>query len=107
MVRHLGALREHGGTTVVLCTHQPHGLARWCDQVVLLDRGRAIASGTVDDLLARHWPRREHVIRVDDPQVAAQITAGLRARRVTVHGPEPVVPSLHDLYFRLLEEGRR
>src|SRR4029078_11728766 len=44
------------GATVVMCTHlllEAEGLA---DQVVVLEDGHALISGTPDELTARFWP---------------------------------------------------
>ena len=94
---HLAKLRADGDTTIVLCTHQLHGLEELCDDVVVLDRGRVIASGEVGSLVAAHWPDPEYVIRV-----AERVVAGLRAEGVQVADAESSEPSLHDLYFALL-----
>jgi len=99
---HLAKLRAEGSTTIVLCTHQLHGLEDLCDDVVMLDRGRVVASGRVEDLMAEHWPVRDHVVRVPDRALAERVVADLRAAGVSVGDVETVDPSLHDLYFRLL-----
>lgn len=99
---HLAKLRAAGDTTIVLCTHQLHGLEELCDDVVMLDRGRVVAAGEVGDLLAAHWPTRDHVIRLGDRAAAERVVAQLRASGVSVSDVETDDPSLHDLYFRLL-----
>ena len=50
------ALRAHArrGGGVLLATQDLHFGATVCDRVVLLDRGRVIADGRVDELIARH-----------------------------------------------------
>lgn len=101
---HLAKLRAAGDTTVVLCTHQLHGLEDLCDDVVMLERGRVVAAGEVGELLARHWPERDHVIRLQDRAVAERVVARLRAEGVAVGDVRTDDPSLHDLYFRLLGE---
>ncbi|MET1133840.1 MAG: ABC transporter ATP-binding protein [Aeromicrobium sp.] len=99
---HLAKLRADGETTIVLCTHQLHGLEELCDDVVMLDRGRVVAAGQVTDLVAEHWPDREYVIRVSEREVAERVVAGLRAAGIAVPDAESAEPSLHDLYFALL-----
>ncbi|WP_286928755.1 MULTISPECIES: ABC transporter ATP-binding protein [Aeromicrobium] len=99
---HLAKLRADGDTTIVLCTHQLHGLEQLCDDVVMLDRGRIVAAGEVTELVASHWPDREYVIRVSEREIAERVVAGLRAEGVAVPDPESTAPSLHDLYFALL-----
>ncbi|GAA3525174.1 hypothetical protein AFL01nite_14000 [Aeromicrobium flavum] len=99
---HLGKLRAEGDTTIVLCTHQLHGLETLCDDVVMLDRGRVVAAGEVTDLLVTHWPIRDYVIRVGDRALAERAVTYLRASGAAVDDPESADPSLHDLYFRML-----
>lgn len=104
VIGHLAKLRAEANTTIVLCTHQLHGLEDLCDDVVMLDRGRVVAAGTVPELFAQHWPVREHVIRLRDRDAAARAVARLRAEGVSVSDVEAADPSLHDLYFKLLEQ---
>jgi ABC-type multidrug transport system ATPase subunit len=69
------------GATVVMCTHlllEAEGLA---DQVVVLDAGADLVSGTPLELSRRYWPHA--VVRIDGPDRSA-ITA-------TVDGHEGVV----------------
>lgn len=106
VLTHLGKLRAQGDTTIVLCTHQLHGLEQLCDDVIMLDRGRVVASGGVSDLLATYWPDRDYVIRVKDLSVADDIVATLRTRGIAVGDAQRADPSLHDLYFRLLSGDR-
>jgi ABC-2 type transport system ATP-binding protein len=49
-------LRERG-TAVVLNSHLIGEVERVCDRVVILDRGRVMTSGTLDDLLGRRQVR--------------------------------------------------
>ncbi len=104
VLEHLAKLRARGDTTIVLCTHQLHGLEELCDDVVMLDRGRVVAAGEVPDLLAAYWPTREYVIRLEDRAVADRVVADLRASGVEVAEAQRVDPSLHDLYFKLLPQ---
>lgn len=104
VLAHLAKLRADGGTTIVLCTHQLHGLEDLCDDVVMLDRGRVVEAGVVTELVAAHWPDTEYVIRVPEREVAERVVAGLRAEGVAVPDAESTSPSLHDLYFALLSQ---
>jgi ABC-2 type transport system ATP-binding protein len=57
------------GKTVVMCTHlllEAEGLA---DQVVILEAGRDIVSGTPAELVARYWPHPSVVVDADDRQM--------------------------------------
>jgi ABC-2 type transport system ATP-binding protein len=115
------------GKTVLLCTHlllEAEGLA---DQVVILDRGRTIVSGTPAELAERYWPaavvvldaedrdalavvqdlegvlgyeRNGHaVVQLDAMERVPDIVAALSDKGVRLTRVEPRVPSLEDLYF--------
>mgnify|MGYP005820808193 CR=1 FL=1 len=57
------------GSTVVMCTHlllEAEGLA---EQVIVLDQGTDLISGTPEALTARYWPGA--VVRLDAEDPAA------------------------------------
>lgn len=77
LINHLKTMIESSRTTVVICTHQLHGLEALCDDLAIIDRGRLIASGTVEELLSRAWPQRRYLLRVAaEPQAALEALAG-------------------------------
>jgi ABC-2 type transport system ATP-binding protein len=45
--------RATAGRTLVLSIHQLSDAARVCDRFLLLDHGRSVAEGTLDELTAR------------------------------------------------------
>ena len=51
-----GARRANHGVPVVFSSHQLELVERLCDAVVLIDRGRVVAQGTIDELRARREP---------------------------------------------------
>ncbi len=80
-------LRElaSGGGTVLLSSHVLEEVAATCDRVVVVDRGRAVAAGPLDELLAQR-------IRLRSPDAARLLTA-LRHRGLdaTADGPGRVI----------------
>jgi ABC-2 type transport system ATP-binding protein len=57
------------GKAVVMCTHlllEAEGLA---DQVVVLDRGRTLVSGSPAEITARFWPGTRVVLDAEEPSV--------------------------------------
>jgi ABC-2 type transport system ATP-binding protein len=68
-------LKRHG-CTLIYTTHYMEEAARLCDRVAIIDKGRLLALGTVDELLRTHGARPtlvaqtdqgEHRIETDDP----------------------------------------
>ena len=52
----LGGLREYlslGDTTVILVSHSMEDMARYCDNIVVMNQGRIYATGTVSEVFAR------------------------------------------------------
>ncbi len=58
IARALAAQRENG-VCVLLSSHLLATVADLCDRVVLIDRGRVLAEGTVSGLIAAHAPTNE------------------------------------------------
>ena len=122
------------GKTVVMCTHlllEAEGLA---DQVVMLEAGRDLVSGTPDELVARYWPHptvavdaenREAldraaamdgvlgyerngagaVVTLDDLGRVPDLVAGLVAAGVRVRRVTPHEPTLEELYFAVRRQA--
>ncbi len=65
------------GRAILFSSHQLDLVERLCDRVVVLERGRVLAAGTLDELRAR-LPRRLRV-KVDAPAGWQQGLAGVRA----------------------------
>lgn len=63
------------GKTVVLCTHlllEAEGLA---DQVVILDGGRDIVTGSPEELVSRYWPHPVVVFEAEQPEALDRVAA--------------------------------
>ncbi|MFC4122485.1 ABC transporter ATP-binding protein [Nonomuraea zeae] len=77
-------------TTVVICTHQLHGLETLCDDVGILNRGRLAVTGEVRTLLRRRWPEHRYLLEVGgDPASAREVITSAVGRAVefsTVEG---------------------
>jgi ABC-2 type transport system ATP-binding protein len=50
------SIHQHNGQTVVLATHNLYDAQRLCDRVVIMNRGRLLALGTLDELRQRFAP---------------------------------------------------
>ncbi|WP_158247651.1 ABC transporter ATP-binding protein [Actinomyces qiguomingii] len=123
------------GAAVFVCTHQLHGFANVCDLVGILDQGRLVAQGAVDELIRRRWPTavldvstpdvREALDAAGpdaylsrgvvciplpddapgDPNRAARLVADLVAAGVRVNAATPRSHSLKELYFATIQDG--
>ncbi len=68
------------GTTVLLTTHDMADVARLCDRMLLVDRGRLLYDGRVADLVARLGGERRLVVDLDE-DVANPAVPGARLER--------------------------
>ncbi len=80
LIRSLG----HEGRTVFVSSHLLSEVQQMCDRVAILTRGRFVAGGSVDEVLAR-GRSNELVVKVPDPAAALEVltAAGLRATEDT------------------------
>ena len=128
VLRLIGELAQ-AGKTVLLCTHllaEAEGLA---DQVVVLEAGANLSSGTPAQLSAQFFPR--HIVRItaadedprtimaaapsvldvsllrpgtwqielDSPSAVPAVVQHLAAAGVQIERVEPLQPTLEDVYF--------
>jgi ABC-2 type transport system ATP-binding protein len=63
----LAAIGGTGDTTVVLTTHDLADIERLCRRLVVIDHGRVVHDGTLDELHARYGSRRRIVVDLDEP----------------------------------------
>lgn len=72
------------GTTIVLTTHDLADIQRLCRRVVVIDHGRVVHDGTMDQLVKRFGDERTLVVDLDEAAPPLQIPG---ARVVRVDGP--------------------
>lgn len=94
----IAELRD-AGTTVLLTTHQMAEAEKLADHVVIVDHGRAVASGTTAELVGAAGTIRLTVHPTDlTPPPAAELLAERLARALSGPGGAPiVVPSSGEL----------
>ena len=94
LVQDLLAERRSHGRTTILSTHQMNQVEALCDRVALLNKGRLIVYGAVDEV-RRRYSRPEVLVAAREPlpsvpQAAAVVREGDGAWRVTLaNGTEP------------------
>jgi ABC-2 type transport system ATP-binding protein len=102
--RMIHAMRAKG-KTIVLCSHLLGQVEQVCDRVAIMDRGKLVLEGRVDDVLSR---RDRHVLTVEAMTPAAReaAEAALAAHGAVVTSVTHPRRSLEDL-FRELVTGSR
>jgi ABC-2 type transport system ATP-binding protein len=97
------------GVSIVLTTHQLDEAQQICDRIVIMDRGRTIASGTFDQLLENSIGRRRRVVFSLSKPVASHQTfaSGFQWRddRTPVAEVEDVVTELPECLKALADAG--
>jgi ABC-2 type transport system ATP-binding protein len=63
----LAELGERGDTTIVLTTHDLADVERLCRRLVVIDHGRVVHDGTLEELHRRYGSRRRVVVELDEP----------------------------------------
>jgi ABC-2 type transport system ATP-binding protein len=63
----LAQLAERGDTTVVLTTHDLADIEKLCRRLVVIDHGRVVHDGTLDELHAAYSSKRRVVVDLDAP----------------------------------------
>ncbi|MBM2615140.1 ATP-binding cassette domain-containing protein [Actinoplanes sp. LDG1-06] len=129
----LGELGATGDVTLVLTTHDLADIERLCERLVVIDHGRVVHDGTIDDLHSRYGSRRSLVADLDTPlppgfALPGATTASIEAdgHRVTftlesttagaavaalvnaapVRDLSVVEPEIEDVVARLYTDGR-
>ena len=102
--RMIAAMRARG-KTVVLCSHLLGQVEQVCDRVAIMDRGRLVLEGRIDDVLAR---RDTHQITVEGLTPAARAAAeeALARHGARVASVEHPRQTLEDLFRRLVTGSR-
>jgi ABC-2 type transport system ATP-binding protein len=68
LIRELAA----DGKTILLSSHILTELAEMCDAVAVIEKGKVLATGTVEEMLARRRPRRVLSVRLAGPSGGAE-----------------------------------
>ncbi|MFI1018487.1 ATP-binding cassette domain-containing protein [Streptomyces sp. NPDC020965] len=65
----IGTLNRDEGTTAILTTHDLDDVERMCRRIVLIDGGKVLYDGDVENLKSRYAPHRRLVVRLTDGQL--------------------------------------
>jgi ABC-2 type transport system ATP-binding protein len=121
-------LRQQG-VTIIMSTHQMHQVEELCDRILLIDAGRDVLYGNLDEI--RHCfsghavlvralqelpsiPGVEQVVAhngavkltLAEDTTPQEILCQLTAQEVILEKFEIAIPSLDEIFIRVVEEGR-
>jgi ABC-2 type transport system ATP-binding protein len=80
----LTRVNRERGVTVLLTTHDLADIERLCSRILMIDHGRLIYDGTVDELIDRYGGERTLVVDLEEPAPPLDVPG---ARVVKVDGP--------------------
>jgi ABC-2 type transport system ATP-binding protein len=80
----LARVNRELGVTVILTTHDLSDVERLCSRLMVIDQGKVVYDGTVDDLKARHGQYRTLVVDLEHPNGPLAVDG---AEVVRVEGP--------------------
>jgi ABC-2 type transport system ATP-binding protein len=116
------------GTTIIMSTHQMHQVEELCDRIILIDEGRDILYGNLEEI-RRQYSGNAVLVRSagDLPSVAGaevvshhngtfkltlaegtspqDVLSGLIAKNVILEKFEIAIPSVSEIFIRAVEEG--
>ncbi len=119
-------LRE-GGKTVLLSTHMMNQVERMCDRILLIDEGRRVLYGPLEEIKARYAEHavlvrcpgsldsligarrieqheRDRLIVLEDNVSPQDILRQLVERKIPVERFEVATPPLEEIFIRVVEE---
>ena len=80
----LATINRERGVTVVLTTHDLADIQRLCRRVLIIDRGRVIFDGSLDEITERFGGERTLVVDLQEPAPPLEVTGAVVER---VEGP--------------------
>jgi len=74
MRQFIAEINRQRGVTVILASNDMGDVERLCERIIIIDRGRLLYDGTIDDLKRRHAPYRTLVVHFEEdyPEIHAE-----------------------------------
>jgi ABC-2 type transport system ATP-binding protein len=126
MVKDLLLEQHRNGVTIILCSHQMHQVEELCDRIVLIDHGRVMLYGALEDI-RRQFSGHSVTVRTGDPLPALkgvervepvngivklhllpgiepqEVLRALVAHNVTLDQFEISMPTLDEIFIRVVQ----
>jgi ABC-2 type transport system ATP-binding protein len=122
----MGELRDQG-TTILMSTHQMHQVEVLCDRILLIDEGRDVLYGELDEIRRRYTGHAvlvrtagdlpplsgiedvsihngTHRLALSEEITPQQVLEALMAQRAVVEQFEIAVPTLDEIFIRVVAE---
>jgi len=116
------------GTSILMSTHQMHQVEELCDRIVLIDQGRNLLYGNLDDIRRQYsghailvrsvgeLPKLEDFeavlpynnaqrVILSDRTTPNEVLHDLVARNVVLEKFEIAIPTLDEIFIKVVEEG--
>ncbi len=82
----LGELGARGDTTIVLTTHDLADIEKLCRRLVVIDHGRVVHDGSLEELHTRYSSKRRIVVDLDAAWPPGTVVPGATVERVEAEG---------------------
>jgi ABC-2 type transport system ATP-binding protein len=82
----LGELGARGDTTIVLTTHDLADIEKLCRRLVVIDHGRVVHDGSLEELHTRYSSKRRIVVDLDAEWPSGTVVPGATVERVEAEG---------------------
>ncbi|MBQ8879675.1 MAG: energy-coupling factor transporter ATPase [Clostridia bacterium] len=100
----LGDYVRHSGASVILVSHSMEDMATYCDNVVVMNRGKIYAEGTTDEIFSR--ADSLSAVGLDVPAVA-KIAAELKRRGIDLSGKLYTIDGVRDAILEYVRGGAK
>jgi ABC-2 type transport system ATP-binding protein len=100
------------GSTIIFSTHRMEQVEEICDHIVLINKGRKILDGTVQEI-KQIYKDNQFRIKTDTSEWIEQMVPGsgtnallqqLMAQGHTIRGFTEILPSLNDIFIKLVDD---
>ena len=118
------------GSTIIFSTHRMEQVEEICQQIILVNRGQKILDGTVNAIKQQYKQNRyrigipalseshlaeapfeliqsaahEQIVRITEGKTSNDVLRFLIDRSIPVHSFEEILPSLNEIFIRLVED---